>query len=260
MCIISNEIKFVKNTKILCALSDDRKKQLIVYGNEIDNVTNNNAMILPVPNPQTIKFHDLSNYTEIFYDCSKCFYRNTFGIKSISKSASLIIYDVGSYQVSIAMDLNELQMVDNTIFTMSPKLNDFLTKNYNDMNFGFIICKLKKNNNKYHPFCYSHNLLNNKIFIPTKHYHVHNVMQLLYLFLPFNNNMSDDWSHEIYLYNVKPNEQILNMNSSTEIWCNKSYLKNNKFDFLFGNCIKFTKICIIGKHENIDFEINNCEM
>ena len=38
-------------------------------------------MILPVPFPQSVIFHNLTNYTNLFDDCESCFYSGfeTFG-------------------------------------------------------------------------------------------------------------------------------------------------------------------------------------
>ena len=66
MCIISLPIQQVDTTKIFVAVEEST--QLIVYSNTIENYTNNNAMILPVPNPSSLKFINLTEYPEIFDD------------------------------------------------------------------------------------------------------------------------------------------------------------------------------------------------
>ena len=62
MCLISTEIQQVSKTKILVAPNSDNTRQLVVYSNYVNNVSNSNAMVLPVPLPHTIKFIDLSKY------------------------------------------------------------------------------------------------------------------------------------------------------------------------------------------------------
>jgi hypothetical protein len=37
--------------------------------------------------------------------------------------------------------------------------------------WGFIICKLSTGPELYHPFGYSHQIIDNKIYIPTRHFH-----------------------------------------------------------------------------------------
>lgn len=42
---------------------------------------------------------------------------------------------------------------------------------YSNTDYGFVVCKLKKGNNDYHPFAYTHKIYNDKLFVPTMHYH-----------------------------------------------------------------------------------------
>ncbi len=83
MCIISKEVKSVSKTQILVAVDSKKERQLVVYSNKIDNFIPGNAMILPVPNPSSVKFHNLYTYTDIFNDCNKMVYKKTDGFKGI---------------------------------------------------------------------------------------------------------------------------------------------------------------------------------
>ena len=62
MCIISKEVNAVSKTKLFASLDDTGTRQLTVYSNQVDTDTSDNAMILPVPNPNTVEFVDLSEY------------------------------------------------------------------------------------------------------------------------------------------------------------------------------------------------------
>ena len=82
MCIISNAVENVSNTKILIATNLSTNRQLTVYSNTVANISHNNAMILPVPYPQTIQFHDLELHYEVVFhnrkylqvtECSEAF-------------------------------------------------------------------------------------------------------------------------------------------------------------------------------------------
>ena len=181
MCLISTEIQQVSKTKILVAPNSDNTRQLVVYSNYVNNVSNSNAMVLPVPLPHTIKFIDLSNYTKLFDDCDKCFYNpnrsmtksfslstNSYGLKD---SAPLEVFNVGSYKVSLAMNLEQISRVDARIFELSSGLKQTLQMFYYQPYWGFIICKLAKGPESYHPFAYSHDIIDSKIYIPTRHYH-----------------------------------------------------------------------------------------
>ena len=179
MCMISNEIESVSNTKILVAPNHDKTRQLTVYSNYVSNVSESNAMVLPVPLPQTLQFIDLSNYDNLFEDCAKCFY-NPYKSKSLSYSTNsantkddkpLQVFNIGSYKVSVAMNLEQIGKVDSRVFNLSPGLNQVLNTFYYQPYWGFIICKLNSGPESYHPLAYSHQIIDNKIYIPTRHYH-----------------------------------------------------------------------------------------
>ena len=73
MCIISLAVQKVAGTQILTGVDAKRKRQIVVYGNTVDNNHDGNAMILPIPHPESIEFINLSDYKNIFNDCSMCF-------------------------------------------------------------------------------------------------------------------------------------------------------------------------------------------
>ncbi len=258
MCIISKPIQDVADTKILVAVDTTKTRQLIVYSNTVINLCEKNAMILPVLNPNTILFHDLTNYSNIFIDCNNMIINNNNSVtRSINDSKQTVInsrntlkvISVGSYQVSVAPTFADLKKVDSTVFELSSGCEKLLKKEYCNSNFGFIICKLNDNEKKtYHPFGYSHNIYNNRLFIPTKHYHSHSHSQS-HIFT-FNNKNDELWSHSIYLYNANG---LLNSNiNSTGFWTKKNNIKLNKIDFSFGKLKFFQKYYISGKHPNID--------
>lgn len=177
--MISNEIETVSKTNILVAPNDDNTRQLVVYSNYVNNLSETNAMVLPVPLPQTIDFIDLSQYSDLFEDCSKCFYNPARTMyRSLNTNSyntrddkPLKVFNVGSYKVSLAMNLKQLSNVDPKIFTLSSGLQKTLEMYYYQPYWGFIICKLNSGSELYHPFAYSHQIIDSKIYIPTRHYH-----------------------------------------------------------------------------------------
>ncbi len=276
MCIISNKVEKVAKTKILVGVNKlDPTIQLTVYCNSVSNNTDGNAMILPVPNPHSVRYHDLSNYKDIFTDCNRCFSKPiarswslNFNAKSSNKS--LEVFNVGSYKVSLAKSLQDLQRVDKNVFNLSFNCGEMLSKEYSNPIFGFIICKLAKGKEDYHPFGYSHEMIDNTVFIPTKHYHEHNAPGDFFNgfnsdfdnFADFNNNnnnnssnLTDDWEHEIFLYNAtgKTNKVLKDMYSNkNEFWTEENHLKLNKFDFDLGELLNFEKYVIFGSKPNVD--------
>lgn len=179
MCLISTEIESVSNTKILVAPNYNNTRQLTVYSNFVSNVSESNAMVLPVPLPQSLQFINLSGYKDLFEDCVKCFY-NPHQSRSLNFSTNsyntkddkpLQVFNVGSYQVSVAMNLDQISRVDSRVFELSPGLSQTLQTFYYQEYWGFVICKLNSGPESYHPLAYSHQIIDNKIYIPTRHYH-----------------------------------------------------------------------------------------
>lgn len=255
MCIVSLPVKSMSNTKIFTSINNDKTRQIVIYSNSVNNINSKNAMILPVPNPQSLKFHNLTKYKYIFSDCDDCFIDNTFrsagrGTLGYSPQSrkSLRVFDVGSYNVSVANSLDDLNYINADIFDVDDNCIKLLNTNYADNIFGFIICQLKTGNNEYHPLGYSHDLAP-KIFIPTKHYHGH-----------LNEKIADDWDHSIYIRNIRPGDY--SSNSRTHTW-NKMDIKTQKIDFDFGPIELFSVININGRHENEDIYLplqNNVEL
>ena len=178
--MISTEIQQVSKTKILVSPDSTGSRQLIIYSNYINNISESNAMVLPVPLPHTIKFINLSEYSDLFDDCAKCFYNpsrskslnwSTNSFNTREDNSPLEVFNVGSYQVSMAMNLDQISRVDQKIFVLSPGLKQTLSMFYYQPYWGFIICKLGSGPELYHPFGYSHEIIDNKIYIPTRHYH-----------------------------------------------------------------------------------------
>lgn len=285
MCMISDQIKSVGSTKIFCGVNKHQTKQLTVYANTVNNVSNNNAMVLPVPFPKSVEFYNFENYKNFFDDCADCFYSAAKGLSFTNeadgfsygtKESTLKVYNVGSYKVSLAHSLADLRKVNKTVFNLTDGLEDVLRKYYSKPLFGFIICKLVTGNEKYHPFAYSHNILPHKVFIPTRHYHDESHQSYFSDFAytqPYYNidfflmpqarqksmspDYADDWDHDIYLYNVDvtSNKQVMRMNKCHEIWSKKVKLNFDKIKFPLPTCKMFTKIQINGAHPNMDISL-----
>jgi hypothetical protein len=260
MCIISQPVNTVSDTNILVAIDDTQTRQLVVYSNKVDNISDANAMILPVPNPTTVSFHNLGMYPNMFKDMSKAFrskvasvsnsYSYSYSTNSVPRT--LEVFNVGSYKVSLAKNLGELKLVDSRVFKLSDGCEDML-KDY-PSGFGFIICKLGSGLEKYHPFGYSHDIVNkSSIFVPTKHYHSHVSMENYNRFsnIPYLHQTDEEWNHDIYLYNIT-GKAINDMSGITG-----QYFWNNtvcvpRFDFNFDSCRTMEKHTIRGNQDNKD--------
>ena len=288
MCIFSQQVESVSNTKIFVGLSPRKNRQLTVYSNAVSNVSAGNAMIIPVPYPHTVSFHDFSTIKDFFNKVDKSFYRqNLSRAKGISTNSVLMSHDslevmrVGDYNVSLAKSLGELNNINTTVFSelnLSSEVKSLLEKRYGSQSpfpWGFIIFGISadRENKSYSPFAFSHCTVQEsnkaKVYIPTYHYHKHKpaptgatdfVEDLVfntvenYLFGP--SEMADDWSHSIYLFNCgQSNVDILNRNQA-KYGCNMQlYFDRKLIDFDLSVCDNFEKFKVEGKHENMDIYI-----
>lgn len=263
MCIISNKVHYVAKTKLLIAVNLQTNRQYNVYSNVVDNATTNNAMILPVPNPGSVKFHNLSAYAHIFEDCDKSFIKmvsrstKKYSTNSVPRETTLTVFDVGSYKVSIAKSLEDIKRINTNVFSLSSGCELLLQKNYSNHQYGFIICKLDNGNKQYHPFGYSHDLPNDKtVFIPTKHYHPHDSNDYVgfgYSLYENKNPVQEEWDHDIYLINVSPNyHNLLAPRGVLYEWNKQIYIKSNLADFDFGNIYQAGRYRVVGPLDNVD--------
>ena len=71
-----------------------------------------------------------------------------------------------------------------------------------------------------------------------------------------SNSVTEDWAHEIYLYNGsnKANPQFKNMSRSDEQWTGENLIKGKLIDFAFSPLAHFEKHKIHGHQKNIDLD------
>lgn len=292
MCIISGEIKEVSKTKIFCSLNKNKTRQITIYSNEVDSMKENNLMILPVPFINSVKFHNLSQYKDFFNDCSQSFHRNlkSYGSlsmnRSIKSNALLEVFDVGSYKVSVLENLNDVARLNPEYFYLTNDVVKYLKNHYDNELIGFIICKLDVGKKQYHPFAFSHNSNSDKLYIPTRHYHVHSndgfdnsdklYAPLSSSFSTYSENLentnnnpnnsennkkiifvddynTDDWDHEIYIYNATKEGNKLLKNKNEYGWNKTINIDFELLDFdIDKDCKNFEKIRIKGVFKNTD--------
>lgn len=191
MCII-NENAHVAKTQIFVSPNHNNTEQITVYANQVMTESSNNVMILPVPNPNSVKFIDLSNYKNIFKDLEESYKEHTYSATNslpmkLSRSF-LPTIDIGSYRITLVPHISQIDNINPTEFAkVRPFIKSILQKHY--PNFGFIICKLRPGKETdYHPLAYSHSIHNNKLFVPTRHQHNHSHE-------PTNNNEIFSWKN-----------------------------------------------------------------
>lgn len=251
MCII-NEPAEVTQTQIFVAPSADRKSQITVYCNKVMTNSTNNVMVLPVPFPDTLKFIDLSDYKNMFTDLEMNFKR--WEQRSLSYSANscedrsyLPTIDVGSYRITVSPNIPQLSKVDpNQFGRIQDHIKNILNKHY--FGYGFIICKLiPGKETEYHPLAYSHKLLNDMLFVPTRHQHNHTSAHSSSYHHTIGEEHESDWDHDIYSFNT-----AMSANNS-QLTDQKIHLKLDKFGgFNFGGIKSLNKYKIKGYYPNQD--------
>jgi len=223
MCMINESVDEITDTKLFASFNNNKSRQLMIYSNQIVNFIANNAMILPVPHPDSVKFHSTELCTTLFDDLDVHFvkrfkpkgghslYRSNATL-GMSDSSTLEIHNVGSYVVSIVPTINDFDRLDKSVFTLSSNIRSIVEHKYS-ATFGYLICKLKTGyNTVYEPLAYSHNTLtkNNKpyLFIPSYHHHPDPYSHSIMLANNTGLNVVDDWSHNVYIVNLNPAAQF----------------------------------------------------
>lgn len=195
MCIITSTVNSVSGTQIYVSADETNRRQLTIYSNKV-STPSENAMILPVPNPGSVQFHNFKAYKDVFEDLRRSFQSHRYAA-SLTRSFAgvqekLPVYSVGSYNASILETLHDFKRLDTEVFEIAYGLERFLERQYSNTGYGFIVCQLKSGTHTYHPFAYSHHQHpNGRLFVPTMHYHLH----------ARGGGMDEnvgDWDHEIY--------------------------------------------------------------
>ncbi len=217
MCIITSTVNSVSGTQIYVSSDETYRRQITVYSNKVDTPVEN-AMILAVPNPSTVKFLNFKHYTSLFEDLASCF-KYPFATRSLmaslrSSAGTLPVYSVGSYNASILQTLEDFERLNQEVFDLAPGLVEFLERKYRGSGLGFIVCQLKSGNHTYHPFAYTHaQHPNGRLFVPTMHFHQHS-----YSGGQPDTDYEAEWEHTIY-------SSATNLRSAH--WDDKVFAENN---------------------------------
>ena len=243
MCFINQPIYNISNTNIIIITKDD--SQITIYSNCIYNEYDDNIMIIPVPNPETISFLNLDSINGLL-------------LEDIIDNTDDTDYIVDNYYTKLYNNIDDL-LIDKE-FSLSTKcMNELMSysgstkNNQSNKLWGFIVCKLNKGNVKYLPIVYKHKMITNHSFIPTRAY---------YKIESYNNYFFNSynyyWNHNISLINNKENI-ILNSISSDRFSKKLNLPVNLAFNNILNlkNNINIEKYIIKGYQLNIDFFIYN---
>lgn len=172
MCIFANPVEDVRDTNIAVLLGPDDKR-FTVYQMSVELLSRNrgNAMILPVPTSQPIQLVDMSRAKDFFSNLDYYFQERSRGLTDCAMySSPLIVVRVGSYDVSIAPDVDSIDRIDPRVFTLSPSTKKILQTCYAS-GYQFVVATLTSNG-EHHPLGYIYTASNpDEVFFPTKHLH-----------------------------------------------------------------------------------------
>jgi hypothetical protein len=175
---------------------------------------------------------NLEDYPDIFDDINKPFNRYRFEWACMSSNQivqeKLVVQQVGSYKVSIAQSLDDLDRLQFETFNLSSHIKKLLQKEY-PANFGYVVAIIDADKS-FHPIAYTHDLWNNELFVPTLHHHEHKedilrarAASMAKLGIPLTEEYMAalatpvsvneiDWSHSIFVYNNQELPDILSNN------------------------------------------------
>lgn len=175
MCIMAGPVKSVTDTRIFVGADGNKTRQCVIYAMAVELQGKVNAMILPVPlgtgAPKGIELVDLSNYPTIFDDLNEPFVERSRGLDSFggaSKGLTLEVHKVGSYSVSIVPDVESVKRL-GAEFVLSPDTEHTLRECY-PVGFAFVVARLRESG-PFHPLAYTHPLIAQRLFVPTRHEH-----------------------------------------------------------------------------------------
>jgi len=202
MCIFIKPVREVKETRILVSPTK-KNRVLVIYENYVgidkgtgkannskiteleakqQNERTSNAMILPAPlsaETNEINLFDLSKGKFDFKNCEKCFpvvkklmqpQQQSRHCKS--SQMSIPVVSVGAYNVSIAKSINDLSMIDNSVFKLPENVAELLSTHYSK-GFGFVVCIFDSSKGiDPHPMGYECDRdQNDGMFVPCLHEH-----------------------------------------------------------------------------------------
>lgn len=247
MCFIGQPINNISNTKIIVIVNNS--EQITIYSNCINNIYDDNVMIIPVPNPETVSFIDLDSI-------------NSLILEDIVDTSDNENYIIDHYYTKIYNNIDDVLRANDKDFILSTECIKELI-NYSGSTvksnklWGFIVCKLNKGNIKYMPLAYKHKMITNHSYIPTRcFYKFESLYNYFYEYIPLFNYYY--WNHEICLINTK-GTVLLNSISTDRAFKTLKLPINLSFNNILNlkNNINIEKYIIKGKQLNIDFFINN---
>lgn len=253
----------INSVNIFTSPSENNERQFISISFTASNYFNNNFIILPIPNSETLKIYDNSNYNNFFGDCEKMIQLNknleSYGEMEIGKEYVNSIYDI-----NLVNSIEELIEKKNEIPEI---LVDYLEDNYSDK--GFLIIELEYGKHHYKPLMYSHKISNNKFYLPISTFYQSekNYMNNI-TFLPPSINYFSLFPTDISMENSLFDYKIFIANIDKLIgkskkftdsffgkWTQQNHLKYDKINLSLEDFVNFKQLLIKSKSSSNNIDI-----
>lgn len=198
MCLFSQSVRSVSQTKILARALASSQRQLLVYSMRLD-ADQDLAMVLPIPVPpgsaeDAVRFVNMQDCPSFFTYVDALFPQEqeltrSFGFQpqSLGAAPKLVVHDVGDFEASFVPSRGDFDRLDER-FRLAPEVMKKLP--YED--WGFCVFKLKgvpddrgmlekfKDSvfgppprwpKTYHPMAFEFPRRDSRVFFPTMHVH-----------------------------------------------------------------------------------------
>jgi len=145
-------------------------QQVTVYKTEISTMYGHGYMILPVPYPDTLRFHYPSypsnntfpyltflDQVELAFDTREHRYPRIIDPTEVTSYKRIDIID----SIDDLCEWNERESI-----LPEPAMSQ-LAEKYNQPYWGFLLCSLRQGSFVYEPICYTHQMISDKLFIPS---------------------------------------------------------------------------------------------
>lgn len=245
----------ISKSSIFVASNSANSRQMIIFS-QLDA---NETKIIPVPNPHSVQFHNMTKMPDFFENVSDSFLvqwsKNKHKLKKQKKWKHQVhAFNIGGYNVSVISRLSDLFQIKKDL---DKNTENVLNECYQGSNWGFIVFQpMNPMPQEYNCFAYSHDIVNNQFFIPTKLLlggkEKRNYFQKILDSLTLNHN-NKEWSLDIYLFNCGESNLLSEFSSDWKyLFTDRIHFDRNAIDFDLSQCNSFYKYTIQGMYPDMD--------
>lgn len=191
MGFFSLPVTRVSNTRIYASPSQSQRDiQLVLYANCIESHAPGNCFVIPVPYPETVRFHTHPEAYQFLDRLDESFEPHLHQVNARSRYPNRDIVD---YRVRHVVSLDEFEYLNRNQDILHPDVLQFLKEEYSEPFWGVIVVDIRSGAFEYNPLVYSHRKLHNSLFVPTLHHYPRRVSDSI---VP---EESPHWDHRLYV-------------------------------------------------------------